>query len=166
MKLLIQAGANVNMADKYDKTPLIHTAGNSSVNTVEQYRCIMTLLRAGAYINKANASYRNALDEHLTGCQPARKPVAMLLFAAGELSEITAGQDNVHIPDYLHLPELKVCLKHVCRESIRRYLIDLNLKSHSFYRTPKLGLPSLLNEYLLYDISLDDELNEEVGKDS
>ena len=126
----------------------------------------MTLLQAGAYINKANASYQNALDEHLMGCQPARKPVAMLLFAAGELSEITAGQDNVHIPDYLHLPELKVCLKHVCRESIRRYLIDLNLKSHLFYRIPKLGLPSLLNEYLLYNISLDDELNEEVGKDS
>lgn len=80
----------------------------------------------------------------------------MVLFAAGEKTEdwmqITAAR-------YLFFDDLKLCLKHKCREAIRKHLLDLDPHSHLFGRIPQLGLPSLLTEYLLYDQTLEDDDN-------
>ena len=155
LRMLIQAGAKVNTPDAHGNTALIMGSGNKTVSPAKQLQCISLLLKAGAHINRFNMFYRNALDEHFTECQPPRKEVAVLLFASGEMSELTAGQDDVKVPEYVVNSHLKLCLKHLCREAIRHRLIDLNSRLHLFSRIPELGLPSLLNEYLLYEQSLD-----------
>ena len=153
--MLIQAGAKVNTPDAHGNTALIKVAGNKEVSPAKQLQCTTLLLKSGAHINRFNMFYRNALDEHFTECEPPRKEVAMLLFASGEMSELTPGQDDVKVPGYVHNNHLKLCLKHLCREAIRHHLIDLNSRLHLFSRSPELGLPSLLNDYLLYEQSLD-----------
>ena len=46
-------------------------------------------------------------------------------------------------------------LKHLCRKAISKHLIMLNPREHLFYRVQELGLPSILNDYMLYYKSLD-----------
>ena len=53
----------------------------------------------------------------------------------------------------------------MCRQSIRKHLIKLNPHLHLFDRLNKLGLPSLLNDYLLYGFSLDDHDCEGIEQD-
>ena len=86
----------------------------------------------------------------------------MLLFAAGEIleGEIDGNKVNasdLHIPQFLqHFKDLKFCLKHLCREAIRKQLIILDPHAHMFSRIPQLGLPTVLSKYLLYHVSLDE----------
>ena len=59
------------------------------------------------------------------------------------------------------LKELKIekeelQLKHICREAIRKHLLKLDPHQHLFGRIPRLGLPSALNQYLLFGRNLDD----------
>ena len=49
-----------------------------------------------------------------------------------------------------------VCLRTQCRRAIRKYLIDGDPLVNFFVKVPKLGLPSALNSYLLYDVSLEE----------
>ena len=76
----------------------------------------------------------------------------MLLYAAGECFAET----KVQVPDYLRQPEWN--LKHLAREAIRKHPINIDPHENLFGRIPLLGLPSLITEYLLYDMSLDDDL--------
>ena len=87
----------------------------------------------------------------------------MILLAAGEELDTSAEvlmnqlqKDAKKIPKYLEEEaKLKETLMQICRETIRDYLIKLDPHLHLFGRIPKLGLPSLMTEYLLYDVSLD-----------
>ena len=47
-------------------------------------------------------------------------------------------------------------LKHLCREAIREHLLHLDQHENLFQRVPRLGLPALLQSYLLYWQTLDD----------
>ena len=67
--------------------------------------------------------------------------------------------------DYLPQIQIKFNLKHLCREAIRKHLLKLDPHTHLFDRVPRLGLPSLLTEYLLYDMSLDVPAEDEDGND-
>ena len=78
----------------------------------------------------------------------------MLLFAAGERFDDRDQREKINT--LFDLEECDLDLKHLCRERLRRHLIDLNPDAHLFNRIPRLDLPPLLNEYLLYDVSLDD----------
>ena len=84
----------------------------------------------------------------------------MLLFAAGEIiDDITV--EKFDFRKSVELPDLLFCLQYLCREAIRRHMINLDPHTHLFSRIPKLGLPTLLTEYLLYDVSLDEVNNEQ-----
>ena len=50
---------------------------------------------------------------------------------------------------------MTINLMSLCRVKIRKYLTHRG-RINLFVRVPKLGLPSLLTEFLLYDLSLDD----------
>ena len=76
----------------------------------------------------------------------------MLLFAAGEKIHSNFSQRAQNI---LKLEEPGIKLKHICREAIRKHLLDLDPHQHLFNRIHRLGLPELLNLYLLYGESLD-----------
>ena len=110
--------------------------------------CVRALLQADVPINKVNHLRRNALAEVL---QYSDYEVSKLLFAAGETLENAVESE---IPDCLKFEDLQLQLKHICREAIRKHLLDLNLHQHLFGRIPRLGLPQLLEDYLLYGASL------------
>ena len=61
------------------------------------------------------------------------------------------------MPTYLQQRELQLCLKHLCREAIRKRLICVKPHLHLFDRVFNTGLPSLLAKYLIYDMSLENE---------
>ena len=80
--------------------------------------------------------------------------------AAGKIEEINAiAEKKKSITGSVPFlqDELKLNLEHLkhCREAIRKHLIDLDPHAHLFNRIPQLGLPSLLTDYLLFDISLE-----------
>ena len=164
LKLLIQAGADVNMADN---------SGKTSLHWVRDVRCLRILLKAGALVNM-DAS--NALKYKILNTPT--KDVCMMLFAAGEALDGTTVRtiDNrgrevkAPVPDYLLFKDLKLCLKHLCRRAVRKHLLNVDPHTHLFGRVPRLPLPSLVSDYLLYDLSLetdsedndDDDISENV----
>ena len=58
---------------------------------------------------------------------------------------------------------IQMCLTNLCRESIRKHLLQIS-NVNLFVRVSELGLPAMLQEYLLYNISLNK--NDQVAKQS
>ena len=52
--------------------------------------------------------------------------------------------------------EEQMNLKHLCRQFIRKHLLQMS-PVNLFVRVPQLGLPTLLQDYLLFNVALDDE---------
>ena len=50
--------------------------------------------------------------------------------------------------------QLDFCLKHFCREAVRKHLLQINMHENMFGVVPKLHLTSLMTEHLLYGVSL------------
>ena len=147
VKSLLDAGADVNMANSDNYTALFLTPHD---NYPRHYmRCVKALLQADVPINKVNHLDRNALAEVL---QYNDVEISKLLFAAGETLE---NADDREIPDCLRFDDLQLQLKHICREAIRKHLLKLDPHQHLFSMIPKLGLLSALMNYLLYGESLD-----------
>ena len=154
---------------------VVNSNGFTAVN-ISAYNnaiaCLKALLRVGALINRRNWCGENALEGHLTGPAP-EKEVSMLLLAAGETIDDTSveginygkvkGFDesgnvkSLHeIPEYLLLTnDLKLCLKHMCRQAIRKHLLYLDPHRNLFNRIHQMELPSIISNYLLYNMTLD-----------
>ena len=126
---------------------------------------IKLLLLVGIKINVPNVYYTNTLTYYISQCkrriEKTNKGICMLLFAAGERvsGPVVEGSTyycrnivKAQVPEYLLHKELQMCLKHLCRETIRNHLLDLDPHTHLFYRLPRLGLPKSLTKYLLYNV--------------
>ena len=174
---LIKSGADVNSFTNTGFTALMFAAisGNiklgyhgqafdfskSGINTSK------LLLRAGARVNKANRDGHNALQCHIIECEKINEELSMLLFAAGETVNVSHIERMDHIGQVKSVPvpvlfrqekELsEIHLMSMCRESIRNYLLKTNPTVHLFHTIHKLGLPTTLTKYLLYNMSLDME---------
>ena len=173
--LLIKSGADVNKpaeglsatwgVSHPGDTALMHTA------SMRDHRSVNLLIQAGADVNALNARGECALDQATdvkclrlllqsgvkiyarpTGLRCLDSPAALLLCAAGQQLN---RHDLSSVTEVLHEVQ-KLCLKHLCREAIREHLLHLDPHTHLFGRMPKLWLPQLITEYLLYDVSLDD----------
>ena len=157
MKILLKAGADVSVKDIYDRTALfLRGLKSKPVNK----RGVKVALRANILINEDTWEEINALG-YILGCSDDRdfdesrdEEVATLLYAAGETLEDVP---ETNIPDCLQFEDVKLQLKHICRETIRKHLLDLDPHHHLFERIPQRGLPDLMNQYLLYGESLDDD---------
>ena len=182
-RLLLKSGANVNAIDNSGKTPLLTAAEQSSLFLVEmnrgiygyhdtermhldKVRClepVRMLLETGAQINRKDCREENALTAALLlSNSEDHLHLFMLLYAAGEAPDsptVHGGQEsdfsNIEIPKCFKDLEKNMDLKHLCREAIRKHLIDMDPHEHLFGRIPRLGLPSIVTEYLLYDCTLD-----------
>ena len=146
VELLIKSGADVNAWDQYGNTALLFSW--ATVN------CIKLLLQAGACVNKVNKTTgMNTLSSHLFNSREINRTVVELLSSAGEdIIADSAGRRPASTPEYLKPTELR--LKHFCRETIRKHLLQVN-KTNLFVQVPKIGLPPSLAQYLLYDVSLE-----------
>ena len=146
LRVLLAAGADVNAVDSHNNTPLI-VAAEQKINRVK------ILLEAKAKINMFNKNKKNALYNHvekrISQKKSPDKTMVLLLYAAGEMP---CGITTSCVLDYLG--ESEICLKDMCREEIRHYLLNTNPHENLFCRVPRLGLPPLLTQYILYNMSL------------
>ena len=101
--------------------------------------------------------YYFGMTSHRSECNGAcEAQVITLFFAAGE----TVDDHPVKVCDYLDSPS-DICLSHICREAIREHLLKTNPHGNLFYRAQQLDLPSALQEYLLYNVTLKDDCNDD-----
>ena len=160
IKALVKAGADVNVRDN-DGEPDLFTVLNSwnwsKKKDNEAVDILRTLLSAGLKINlwdyKVSAGFRIGVEDRKYKLDEGymRSNVLDLLFAAGE-------EDSKYenFPDYLPYSS-DINLRRLCRKTIRKHLLELDRHTHLFGRVPKLGLPKLLQSYLLYYQTLDSE---------
>ena len=171
-KGLLKANCFINKTVGMPQDPLISNISNFRPVCAE----LAEILLMANEINKITGPPENALMSHLNNFRPVYGELVRLLFAAGEslddgfvdgITEHSEDDDNFGgIARYfLDLKNRNLQLKHICREAIRKHLLDLDPHQHLFGRVPLLGLPELVSLYLLYDESLDDDNNDDDGDD-
>ena len=140
---------------------------------LHRVRCresVCLLLEAGAQINRKSFKGENALMIACSYLHPDvdedQSDLYKLLHAAGETIDGPIRPNfnhpcgyikHIEIPEYFQELKENLDLKDLCREAIRKHLIDVDPHDNFFVRIPQLGLPSLIVDYLLYDCSLDCE---------
>ena len=161
VKKLLDAGANVNMTDFHEISPLMSALLYQAVKNVD------LLLKAGAVVNAENSSA-------LFDCCYGNWEMKLLLraglrintsskegiFLYNQLSNEFHAEGERIISDYVRQENGHFQLKHLCRVRIRNHLLELDPNQNLFVKVPELGLPKLLASYLLHDVTIDD-----VGKD-
>ena len=157
VKLLLQAGAEVRLTDKVGCNALHcsvikHVHGGKSKVVTE----IVRLLHAAGERGKVRTSERS-LPKPL-GRPGPRRLIGLdrkhLLMSVLSEPKIDPEQLSGIVRQYLQDDELTLCLMHICRQTIREHLLQMS-RVNLFVRVPHLGLPSLLTEFLLYDVSLE-----------
>ena len=146
----------------------------------EKLACTKLLLKAGAHVNttqfqigrdifSASGTFRvetttcSTLETYMVESSPHydffNVNLAMLLYAAGEIVHGTIIRKLDHHKNFRNklFPVLQAedNLKHMCRSAIRKHLLRVNSSINLFVRIPQLGFPSLLKDYLLYNMSLE-----------
>ena len=106
------------------------------------------LYAAGANVNMVDINTGTA------ALHRERSEILKLMFAAGENID-EAGQDATRIKQELN-PELELNLSHLSRNAIRKHLLQMS-SLNLFQQIPKLGLPKVLQKFLLYNIKFEDE---------
>ena len=160
IKLLVDSRADVNVVNN-DGDTVFHVILRSSkykksgAELFEPVESVKYLLSVGAKINVGDVDGLTALNRHLKHRHNTdeERDIVRILYAAGQKIE-----DPVDSPDYLHLTQL--CLKHLCREAIRKHLLRMSPHEHLFNRIPQINLPSYITQYLLYYVSLNDDCDE------
>ena len=168
LNVLMELRADVNIADNKGITPLMLEASFSVVDiksaSASSFQRICRFLKAGAKIGLLDHLNRNSLQRSFQPNQKKVQGVQVFLYAAGETlggptvpTEDLRNDSVIHmeIPKYFKQLKENLHLKHLCREAIRKHLIDLDPHEHLFGKIPQLGLPSIVTEYMLYDCSLD-----------
>ena len=177
MKILLQAGADVNARNSSKATALLVAAVGNRLDFVK------LLLQAGAQVRIIYEVGCSTLQiyviTHLSPWRPkCDTEMIRLLHAAGERKErvsertIYQLQSNrtwirTYLPDalkpeectkiaweYLSDDDQSLCLKDICRRAIREHLLQMS-RVNLFVRVPHLGLPSLITDFLLYNVSLE-----------
>ena len=177
VELLVEAGADVNATSGIGWTPLINAVVGDHCD------CARILINAGADVNvevtagiAVLKNKKNALEfavdigniqmvkllllsgMRLLGLKMAKKrqnenpEIAQLLIAAGYSNAWRKKifQRPTKIP-----PATSLLLSDQCRAVIRQRLFELWPRVNLLYVVPKLRFPSLLQEYLLFGVSLD-----------
>ena len=161
--LLLETGADVNARDARGDTALFMSASAGNKN------CVKHLLRAGAHINKFHISFDSANDRncshyHHQQGKPLSAELLKLMVVAGingtdfnMLNRIAdlMNETKITMSDLRKKSREELSLMNKCRTAIRHYLKQSDPPVNLFIKVPHLGLPSLMVDYLLYDMSLD-----------
>ena len=190
--VLIQEGANVNTVDSNNMTALLYSVTDQTDYYFPHhngYNCISLLLNFGVHLNLDHKG-RSISERHLLKRQGPlvlslssyqsdwNRRVLELLFAAGNKTDgtsIDATSNNpfsffrvtaVPVPEFLQkLNTPDFCLTDMCRITIRKHLLRLS-QVNLYLRIPRLGLPPLLERYVLYGIALDADDDEDNDADN
>ena len=179
LKLLVDAGADVNVVIRKGLrtiTTLMLSAKRISNPTLLQQA--KALLKAGARINMSGVNNHNALEMYITTCRWENrvpdKTMVLLLQAAGEsfrtrhriiTSRLARRGTSRQLKKIKLASEISrttakslgINLKNLSRGTIRNHLLHLNSHENLFQRAPRIGLPKILSQYLVYDICIDDD---------
>ena len=147
MSLLIDAGADVNHKYNNGKSALILSTDNCYI------KCMKLLIKKGAKVTCVKDSVRHFLNQVSPRHQKYTGKPWWLLLAAGVDSPLI----NLLFPksSFTYPLDREISLTDLCREAIRKHLLQMS-PINLFFRVPKLGLPTLLQEYLLFNVTLDD----------
>ena len=138
----------VEVIEEGDRVTLLYDATKDAHHNDSILTAILALLKAGIVINTPPESLLSRYLRIYKGQE--KKDIVLLLAAAGKKID----ESTVESPRYMQPKETS--LKHLCREAVRNHLLNLDPHTHLFGRVPRLGLPSLITDYLLYNVSLDD----------
>ena len=143
VQLLIESGCSVNISNDFGETPLSCAVSNSSVTETNM------LLRAGA-----NPNIGHPLK---IAASSGNKIIVTTLISAGAnpkcLDKELCEEETYHMVNKLqqNLQENN-SLKNLCRQMIRKHLINKCSKSNIITSMQNLYLPNELKIYLLYDV--------------
>ena len=157
-ELLIQAGADVNARGRGGNTALMNATRHDNVKLTR------LMLSLGVKVNfkvNTHSGYFNALTYNISFREPVMEIVMMLLAAGEDVNADvlkTIGRDKAFKSDCLNIKE--PTLKHLCRETIREHLLKLDFHKNLFMRIPLLGTQKLITNYLLYHVSLHDNIQD------
>ena len=165
MKVLIDEGADVNLAvnqgSEAGLTPLIASAGTGNIN------CVRMLLKGGAYVNRTlQNSGSNAIKYHLDHNRQENEDLLKLLLVAGEtttnrrLMKLVFGGPAEEVKDLEQSgfeEDQNINLMCKCRDTIRSHIATTNPHVNMFNAVAQLGLPELMCNYLVYNLSLDEK---------
>ena len=175
---LMKAAGNIRDKVKSGRNITL-MADNVQTGATLSIQCVKLLLKAGAHVNKVNQAGLTALTASIVQNDGYLEELTRMLFAAGDTIDGAAGDTidgaagdtiegatqckhrvwpsggDVTLPE--HLLELieprDIRLMDLCRRTIRNHLLQMSTVN-LFCRIPLLGIPSLLSNYLLYNVSL------------
>ena len=148
MKFLLSKGAEVNVI--CDKSVLF--SPYYAAASLARLKSVKILLSAGAYINVGLywRAFVNALVINIDNPNE-RTEMVEVLYASGQQID---PDYKKWVESYSFQLQEESTLKNLCRESIRKHLINLDKYSHLYNRIPRIGFPNSLKNYLLYNTSL------------
>ena len=118
------------------------------------------LLKANCRISKTSGMVQNASTCHLEHSETMDGDMSRLLLAAGEILDNDGDLEEI-MQGVLQLTDVRMQLKHICREAIRKHLLELDPHQHLFGKIPLLGQPEIIQEYLLYNETLEENESEQ-----
>ena len=125
VEILMQAEADVNMKDKNGHNVLYRALMTDSIE------CLQCILKAPVEINQKDKLGQNALQNNVANDKYVDEEVVMLPVAAGEKIDGTIMKrekfgktTEVDVPEYLKEKETDIRLYSVCRDVIRKHLIE------------------------------------------
>ena len=175
VEILLESGADVNATSEIGWTPLLAAVLG------DQYDCAETLIEAGADVNidvafryAALNHKKNALGFAVDIAEYSINMVKLLLLSGMQLLGlkmarkenrkiirllIAAGYSNPKREDIFQRPKktplaTSLHLSDICRAAIRKRLFELKPLKNLVYKVHRLRLPSLLEKYLLFGVSL------------
>ena len=141
VQVLLESGADVNAADSEGMTPLM----NAVIYSI--YGVVVVLLERGADVNAVNHMGYDAISQ-INEMTRGRQAVALIRGGA-DINELNRRSSSDIVKRECDIAKtLKLNLLHVCREVIRRCVMHNYPGEHVAKLTARLGLPTLLSEYV------------------
>ena len=169
--VLLQIGVKVNECLSDGGNSLLHELNPDAIGIVFSFdidgnkaylACLKLLLRAAIFINRSNDDGQNTLERYAVLRSRWHinldEETVKVFVSAGEEARgnfIFSHGRAIPVTGSMKQPKPKLHLMDICRVAIRSRLIQLDPPVNLFVKVRELGLPSIMVDYLLYDVSIE-----------